>query len=118
VLAVVAWGVAVAALPRLAWAAPIPPAPVAAIDDLEALRAALEEKLIRARLSELGVSEADVARLLERLAPDERAELAARTAELATGGNAAAVLAVAIIVTGVVILILELLGRRVISRPP
>ena len=56
--------------------------------------------------------------LLARLSPEERAELAARAPELAAGGNPAApVLAVAIIVGLLLILVLELIGRRVVSRP-
>ena len=44
---------------------------------------------------------------------------AARAPELAAGGNPAApVLAVAIIVGLLLILVLELIGRRVVSRPP
>ena len=53
---------------------------------------------------------------LARLSPEERSELAARAQELAPGGSGVEILALAIIIGLLVILILELLGRRVISR--
>ena len=64
------------------------------------------------------MSAADAAALWARLTPAERTELAARADELDAGGDpVAATVAIAIIVAMVVILALELIGRRVISRP-
>lgn len=116
---VVAWGVAMAAAPRLGEAAPFPPARGGgAPGDLEGVRPLLERRLAQAQLAALGLSEAEAARLWERLTPPERAELTARADELYTGGNpVAAGVAIAIIVAMFVILALELIGRRVISRP-
>ena len=115
---IVAWGVAWAAVPHLAEAAPLPPArDGAAAGDLEAVRTLLERKVVRERLGALGLSPAEAATVLDRLTPEERSELAARTQELDAGGNTAAILAVAIILALLVILVLELMGRRVISRP-
>lgn len=115
---VVLWGIGTAALPRLAEGAPLPPARAeGAGGDLERVRALLEQRLVREHLRALGVSEAEAAEVWRRLTPEERAEMAARLDELGAGGNAAAVLAVAIIVGLLVIFVLELLGRRVISRP-
>jgi hypothetical protein len=115
---VVAWGVATAALPRLAEAAPLPPArSPGAPGELDAVAALLERRLVRSRLEALGVSEPELAALWRRLTPEERTELAARVDDVRAGGEAAAAVAVAIIVTMLVILVLELLGRRVISRP-
>ncbi len=116
---VVAWGVMVAAAPHLAEAAPLPPARAGdASGDLETARELLEQKIVRERLGALGVSPADVAAVLERLSPAERAELAARADELTAGGdNGVTFLAFAIIIGLLVILVLELMGRRVISRP-
>jgi hypothetical protein len=115
---IVAWGVSLAALPRLAEAAPLPPGRDAASPvDLETARAVLEHRLVRERLRELGVSPADAEAALTRLSPAERREMAMRIDELDAGGNGVAILAVAIIIGMVVILVLELLGRRVISRP-
>jgi hypothetical protein len=116
---IVAWGIGVLALPRLGESEPS----VSDRDgwtavDRQAARAALEERLIRDRLAALGVSSADADATLGRLSPEERAEMAARVDELDAGGDTGvAILAVAILVGMLVILILELLGRRVISRP-
>jgi hypothetical protein len=112
----VAWGAMLAALPQPAEALPLPPAG-AASPDLEGARVLLEARTIRARLAALGVSPAEAAAALDRLTPDERAELAARAQELTAGGQGVELLAFAIIVALLVILVLELLGRRVISRP-
>ena len=107
------------AVPRLGEAAPLPPVREAGgPDDLEVVRALLERRLVRAQLARLGVSEAEAVEFWERLTPAERVELSARADELRTGGDpVAAGVAIAIIVAMFVILALELIGRRVISRP-
>jgi hypothetical protein len=116
---VVAWGVAIAAVPRLGEGAPLPPARAdGAFGDLALARTALERRRVQAELQALGVSESEAAELWGRLTPAERAELAARLDELRAGGNPlAAGVAIAIIVAMALILALELIGRRVISRP-
>jgi hypothetical protein len=116
---VLAWSVAVALAPRLSEAGPLPPARGAgALGDLAVTRTLLERRLVQAQLAALGVSEAETTELWQRLTPAERAELAARVDELRTGGDpVAAGVAIAIIVAMLVILALELMGRRVISRP-
>jgi hypothetical protein len=116
---VLAWSLAMALAPRLGDAAPLPPARGAdAAGDLGAARTLLERRLVRAQLAALGVSEAEATELWERLTPAERAELAARADELRAGGDpVAAGVAIAIIVAMFVILALELIGRRIISRP-
>jgi hypothetical protein len=116
---IVAWGVGIAAVPRLGEAAPLPPTRdgTASVDDLEAVGTLLEQRLIRERLGELGVSPAEAEAALARLSPEERREMAARVDELDAGGNGVAILAIAIIVGMIVILVLELLGRRIVSRP-
>lgn len=115
---VIAWSVAMASAPRLSEAAPLPPARGAgAVGDLEAARMLLERRLVQAQLAALGVSEAEATELWQRLTPAERTELAARADELRAGGDpVAAGVAIAIIVAMLVILVLELMGRRVISR--
>jgi hypothetical protein len=115
---VAAWSVAIAAVPPPSEALPLPPASAAGQPgDVEAVRALLAHRLVRAQLAAAGLSDADVDRVWARLTPEERAELAARLGEVGAGGQVAAVLAVAIIVAMAVILVLELIGRRVISRP-
>ena len=116
---VLAWSVAIAAVPRLGDAAPLPPERAAgAAGDADAARVLAERRLVQARLATLGVSEAEAAALWGRLTPAERAEVAERVNELQAGGDpVAAGVAIAIIVAMFVILALELIGRRVISRP-
>lgn len=115
---IVAWGVAIAAVPHIAESAPVPPSREAAgPGDLGVLRAALESRIVRDRLASLGVSPADAETVLERLSPAERTELASRVDELGAGAGGVEFLALAIILALVVILVLELLGRRVISKP-
>jgi hypothetical protein len=116
---VVVWGVAISAAPCPAEGAPLPPARAeGAVGRSEKARALLEDRRVQAALRDLGVSESDATQLWERLTPAERAELAARVDELGAGGDpVAAGVAIAIIVAMAVILVLELLGRRVISRP-
>lgn len=112
------WGVATIATPRVGEAAPLPPVRAAAASTTGAAAEALVHPLVRARLTALGVSASDAAALWARLTPAERTELAARADELHAGGDpVAAGVAIAIIVAMVVILALELIGRRVISRP-
>jgi hypothetical protein len=113
---VVGWGVATAAAPGLGEAAPLPPRGAGGEPGVS--RTLVERRVVEARLAALGVSAADAAELWERLTPAERAELAARAEEMRAGGDpVAAVVAVGIIVAMLVILALELMGRRVISRP-
>ena len=116
---VIGWSVAMASAPRLSEAASLPPARAAgAVGDLEVVRTLLERRLVQAQLAALGVSEAEVTELWQRLTPAERTELATRVEELRAGGDpVAAGVAIAIIVAMLVVLVLELMGRRVISRP-
>jgi len=114
----VLWGVATIAAPRLGETAPLPPVRAAAPVVASAVAAPLAHPIVQARLAALGVSPDDAAALWARLTPAERTELAARADELHAGGDPlAAGVAIAIIVAMVVILALELIGRRVISRP-
>lgn len=118
VFPIVAWGVALAVAPRAADAAPLPPAGEnGAAGEPAELRALLEARTVRQELLALGVSPADVETALARLTPAERAELAVRAHELRAGGSGVEFLAFAVIVALLVVLILELSGRRVISRP-
>jgi uncharacterized protein DUF6627 len=116
---VVAWGLALASPPHPGEAGPLPPARGDdATGRLGFARTELERRLVQSRLAALGVSGSEAAQVWARLTPDERAELVARADELRAGGNvAAAVVAIGIIVAMFVILALELIGRRVISRP-
>jgi hypothetical protein len=113
VLPVLAWALALGLLPHVAEAAPLPPALAAPAED----PAALEARLIVTHLAALGVSPEDARARLAVLSDAERHALAQRLDEVEAGGSAAAAIAVAIVVGLLVVLILELMGRRVISRP-
>jgi hypothetical protein len=110
VLPMLLWAVGLALVPR-GEAAPLPPAAEAADP------ADLEARLVVAHLVGLGVSPEDARALLARSSDDERRALARRLDEVGAGGSVAAVLAIGIIVGLVAVLVLELIGRRVVSRP-
>jgi hypothetical protein len=112
VVPVLLWAAVLALVPPLGDAAPLPPAATggAAPDDLEARR-------VLAHLVALGLSPEDARTSWARLSDDERRALAQRLEEVGTGGSIAAVFAIAIIVGLVAVLVLELIGRRVVSRP-
>ena len=116
VLAVLAWAILLGLVPALTDAAPIPsglPTPA----DADRVVRLLEEKAVAARLAALGLGAEEVRAKLEALGEEERRQLAARLAELEAGGNAAGAIALVIIFALLVIIVLELMGRRVISRP-
>jgi hypothetical protein len=112
VVPVLLWAAVLALVPPLGDAAPLPPAATGSADpdDLEARR-------VVAHLVALGVSPEDARTSWARLSDAERRALAQRLEEVGTGGSVAAVFAIAIIVGLLVILVLELIGRRVVSRP-
>lgn len=113
VLPVLAWALLLGLLPHVTEGAPLPPAAAAAGDG----PSTLETRLLLVHLAALGVSPEEAQARLAALSAAERRELAQRLEELEPGGSAAAAVAVAIIVGLLVVLILELMGRRVISRP-
>jgi hypothetical protein len=107
---VLVWALLLGTFPRFGEPAPFPPG---ASPDAPA-----EAPLVAARLVALGVDPSEAAARLRALSADELRELAARIGEIETGGNpAAAALAIAIVAGLLVVLVLELLGRRVVSRP-
>jgi hypothetical protein len=116
---VVAWSIALAVPPRSGDAAPLAPERgPGASGSLDFVRTEIERRLVQSRLAALGVSGPEAAEVWARLSPAERAELVARADELRAGGDIlAAVVAIGIVVAMFVILALELIGRRVISRP-
>jgi Family of unknown function (DUF6627) len=114
VLPVLLWALVLGFLPSPAGSAPLPPATTASP---EADPAALEIRLVLAHLVALGVSPEEASARLAALSDTERHALAQRLDEVEAGGSAAAVLAVIIVLALLVVLTLELMGRRVISRP-
>jgi hypothetical protein len=114
VLGVAVWAAVLGVVPAVGEAAPLAPR---ATHETPIDASALERRLVTARLVALGVSRAEVTARLATLSDDEQRQLATRLDEAAAGGSPAAALAVAIVVGLLVVLVLELLGRRVISRP-
>jgi hypothetical protein len=106
------WAAVLALVPHGGDAAPLPPAATGSADpgDLEARR-------VVAHLVALGLSPEDARTRWARLSEAERRMLAQRLDEVGAGGSVAAVFAIAIIVGLVAVLVLELIGRRVVSRP-
>ena len=118
---VILLSVSIALIPRWTDAAPIPSgavsAPAAAPEELQRVLRALEQKTVAHRLAQLGLSAREVTQKIEALGDDELHALASRAAEVEAGGDGAGAIAMVIIFALLIILLLELLGRRVISRP-
>lgn len=111
---ILAWAFLLGLVPQAADGAPLPPAAARqAVED----PAPYEARLIAAHLAALGVSPAEAAARVATLSDAEREAVAARLEEVGAGGSAAGAVAVAIIVVLLAILVLELMGRRVVSRP-
>ena len=115
----ITWGILISLLPAPAIGAPLP-AQLSQGDgsgrDLETVRQALEMRAVRQQLEALGVTPAEAEAKLARLSPDELHQLAQRAEEVRAGGDGVGLLAFVLVVILLVIVILELLGRRVISR--
>ncbi len=114
--------VSLALIPRPTDASLLPSGPVSAsgpaAEELNRVVTALEQKAVATRLADLGLSQAEIRARLAALSDDELHRLASRVDQLEAGGDGAAgVLAAVVIFVLLVILILELLGRRIISRP-
>ena len=121
-LSVLALSVSLALVPRLSEGAPLASssvsAPGASAEERNRLITALEQQAVAARLQELGVSHTEIAAKLQALSDDELHRLTSQMDQLAAGGDGAAgALAAVLIFILLLVLILELLGRRVISRP-
>ena len=117
--ALITWGVFISLWPAPALGAPLP-AQLSEGDvtgrDLETARQTLEMRAVRHKLEALGVSPAEVETKLAQLSPDELHQLAGRADEIRAGGDGVGALAFVLLVILLVILILELMGRKVISR--
>lgn len=79
----------------------------------------MEVKVVKERLGQLGMTPQEAEAKLKSLTPGEVHQLAARAQEIEAGGDAGAaeVLAVILLAILLFIVIMELLGRRIISRP-
>lgn len=114
----IAWGLLLCLLPSPALGAPLPSqtADGRSAGDWERVRQALELRIVQERLGEIGLTAEEARAKLASLTPEEIHQLAARVQEVHAGGNGAEIVAVILLAVLLVIVILELLGRRVISR--
>ena len=115
----ITWGILISLLPAPAIGAPLPtqlshdgvPA-----SDLGTVRQALEMRAVRQQLEALSVTPAEAEAKLARLSPDELHQLAQRAEEIRAGGDGVGALVFVLVVLLLVIVVLELMGRKVISR--
>jgi hypothetical protein len=77
----------------------------------------MEVRVVKERLGQLGLSPQEAEAKLASLASEEIHQLAVQVQEIQAGGDGAELLAVILLAILLFILIMELLGRRVISRP-
>ena len=77
--------------------------------DVETVRKALESKIVRHRLTELGLSEQEIDARLSRLSDQQLHQLATNIRSIDPGGDAT--LAGALVVVALVLLIIYLLNR-------
>ncbi|HWC04606.1 MAG TPA: hypothetical protein VHF87_17775 [Methylomirabilota bacterium] len=108
-VALVLWAAAWLTLPAPAEGAPLPPARAPAPEEpagAPAELAALERILVAQ-----GLTPADAVLVLERLTPEERAELALRAEELSAGGDGGAILIIALLIVVAILLYLPMAGR-------
>ncbi len=112
------WGLLVCAMPNPVLGAPLPSqsADGRSAADLAELRQAMEVRVVKERLGQLGLTPTEAEAKLASLTPDEIHQLAGRVQEIQAGGDGAELLAVVLLAILLFILIMELLGRRIISR--
>jgi hypothetical protein len=107
-IALVLWSAAWISLPGPGEGAPLPPARASASGEVPGTGA--DVAVLQEALVAQGLSAADAERVVARLTPAERAELAARAQELAVGGDGT-VLIILLILLVAILLYLPLAGR-------
>lgn len=112
---VLGWSIALALVPSSPEAAPIFLNDNRLVPSTSEVQR-LEERVLMERLRQIGLSSDEITARLETLSPQERHELAGRLETLGAGGDVAGAIAVVLVVFLLVVLVLELMGRRVISR--
>jgi hypothetical protein len=101
------WAVAWLSLPAPGEGAPLPPVRAST----EEAGAAVDVTALQTALVAQGLSPADAERVMARLTPSERAELAQRAQEVAVGGDATLLIVVGVILLLAILLYLPLAGR-------
>jgi hypothetical protein len=105
----------IGALPREGWAVVLPSDFASRRgEDLRKLKTFLESKIVRQRLSDLGLGQEEIEAKMSRLSDQELHQLAQHTELLLPGGDALGVLIAVLIVAILVVILLQLTGHRVI----
>jgi hypothetical protein len=82
--------------------------------DTEKIKAALEQKLVRQRLQDLGFSADEISTRLSALTEAQIHYFATRLDDLKVGGDGLGFVIAVLVIIALIILIIELTGRRVV----
>jgi hypothetical protein len=106
----------IGSLPQEGWAIILPSgfASSQRVEDLKKLQTFLESKVVRQRLSDLGMPQEEVQSKLAQLSDREIHQLAQHTELLVPGGDALGFVIAVLIVAILVVILLQLTGHRVI----
>jgi len=88
------------------------PSSISRQDDMATIQKALEQKLVRERLKDLGYTEEEIKARLDRLSDAEVHSLASQLDSLMPAGSTAAVIVVILLVAILVVLILMWTGHK------
>lgn len=85
-------------------------------NDINKIAVELEKKIVREKLFSLGMTSNYVMKKINELSNEEIHQLAVKVEDIKAAGDAWGAIAAILILAMIVILVLELLGRRVVSR--
>lgn len=85
-------------------------------NDINKIAVELEKKIVREKLFSLGMTSNYVMKKINELSNEEIHQLAVKVEDIKAAGDAWGAIAAVLILAMIVILVLELLGRRVVSR--
>lgn len=83
-------------------------------DDLQTVRAALENKAVRARLHDFGYSDAEIDQRLARMSPEQVSRLSSSIEEMQVGGDALGAAIGIVLLVLLVVLLLEVIDHEVV----
>ena len=90
--------------------------PTARASDTETIRAALEHKLVRQRLADLGFSADEITARLSELSDEQIHYFASKLDQLRVGGDGLGIIIGILVIVALVLLILHLTGHKVIVK--
>ena len=90
--------------------------PAARAADAETIRSALEQKLVRQRLADIGFSADEISARLSELSDEQVHYFASKLDELKVGGDGLGILIGILVIVVLVLLILHLTGHKVIVK--